>query len=388
MKHKLPGIVLVFMVLLTNCSPTSPPNPLQEDRFTFTIEFFSSFHQNSLITIRKENGKAEIMFEKIRFIPENTEIIDQENVRMVDFDSLAMGILNNSSRDEKVYLERVEQAVIPDSVFKTFVDQLDGTVDLSTQDNLLKEGLVHGGSIIYRFKSDAIDHVFVARSPSFSDTGHFQLVESVFYLMVNSFTTDLTSMYIDELGNYIGGRPVEPEDSSSVETTLDTLKPAYQPLIATIIKELAFLPSEYILKNFSRSSFDYTRLGSQLINAVEGGSMFISDLQVEEIRSRILTSFHATFKGAAPMYKSKTGATYPRAVIEEFIFGDEESAESALNVFLALKNDPRGQYVISKAPSYFVKNGNKLYFILTGGTYMVDMGLEIKEVVEHLVEGR
>lgn len=202
MKHKLPGIVLVFMVLLTNCSPTSPPNPLQEDRFTFTIEFFPSFHQNSLITIRKENGKAEIMFEKIRFIPENTEIIDQENVRMVDFDSLAMGILNNSSRDEKVYLKRVEQALIPDSVFVSFVNQLAGRVDLSSQENLLKEGMLDGIAIVYRIKSDGIDHVFGSRSPNSADTVHFQLVESVFYLMVNSFATDTTNVYLNELIEY------------------------------------------------------------------------------------------------------------------------------------------------------------------------------------------
>lgn len=382
MKHKLPGIVLVIMMLLTNCSPTSPPAPLQEDTFTFTIEFYPSFDQDCLITVRKENGKAEIMLENIWYGQDSTEITDRENVRIIEADSLAIGIINNSKYRKKTYLERVERAIIPDSVFKSFVSQLEGKVNLATQDNLLKEGMLDGIAIIYRFKSDEIDHVFGARSPSFSDTVHFQLVESVFYLVENSFTMDLTSMYIDELGNYIEGRPVEPQDSSSVETTLDTLKPAYQPPLAAIIEELAFLPSEYVLKNFSRSSFDYTRLGSQLIKAVEGGSMFISDLQIEEIRSRILTSFHATFKGAVPMYKSKTGATYPRAVIEEFIFVDEESAESALNVFLALKSDPRGQYVISKEPSYFVKNGNKLYFILTGGTYMVDMGLEIKEVVE------
>lgn len=382
MKHKLPGIVLVLIVLLTNCSLTSPPAPLQGDTFTFTIEFFPSFDQDSHITIRKENGKAEILLENIWFSQDSTEITDRENVRIVESDSLAIGIINGSKYGKKAYLERVEQAVIPDSVFESFVNQLVGRIDLSSQENLRKEGMLDGIGIVYRFESDEIDHVFGSHSPNSADTVHFQLVESVFYLMENSFTMDLTSMYIDELGNYIEGRPVESAESSSVKTTLDTLNPAYQTSLEAISKELVFLPSEYILKNFSRSSFDYTRLGSELIKAVEGGSMFISDFQVDEIRSRIHTSFHATFKGAVPMYKSKSGATYPRAVIEEFIFVDEESAESALNVFLALKSDPRGQYVISKAPSYFVRNGNKLYFILTGGTYMVDMGLEIKKVVE------
>lgn len=382
MKLKQLSIILFFVVLFTSCSLISPTNPLEEETFTFTIEFFPSFDQDSHITVRKENGKAEILLENIWFSQDSTEITDRENVRIIESDSLAIGIINGSKHGKKAYLERVEQAVIPDSVFESFVNQLVGRIDLSSQENLRKEGMLDGIGIVYRFESDEIDHVFGSRSPNSADTVHFQLVESVFYLMENSFTMDLTSMYIDELGNYIEGRPVESAESSSVETTLDTLNPAYQTSLAAISKELVFLPSEYILKNFSRSSFDYTRLGSELIKAVEGGSMFISDFQVDEIRSRIHTSFHATFKGAVPMYKSKSGATYPRAVIEEFIFVDEESAESALNVFLALKSDPRGQYVISKAPSYFVRNGNKLYFILTGGTYMVDMGLEIKEIVE------
>lgn len=202
MKHKLPGIVLVIMMLFTNCSFISPSNPLQEDRFTFTIELFPSFDQECLITIRKENGVAEIMIEKIWYRPDSPEISNQENVRIVESDSLAIGIINGSKYRKKAYLERIEQAIIPDSVFVSFVNQLAGRVDLSSQENLLKEGMLDGMTIVYRFKSDRIDHVFGSRSPNSADTVHFQLVESVFYLMENSLTTDSTSAYLSKLSEY------------------------------------------------------------------------------------------------------------------------------------------------------------------------------------------
>ncbi|MCL9806837.1 hypothetical protein NAT51_14980 [Flavobacterium amniphilum] len=74
--------------------------------------------------------------------------------------------------------------------------------------------------------------------------------------------------------------------------------------------------------------------------------------------------------------------TYGRAAIQEWTFTDTTESNYALNCIT--KNNSIVLERIHKAPWTVLQSGNKLYFILTGGTYMRD---ELKKLESELRKG-
>lgn len=145
---------------------------------------------------------------------------------------------------------------------------------------------------------------------------------------------------------------------------------------------LELLKPKYRLEKYASCSFNETNIGRHLNIAVDHESKYISGSEVDGIRNKIHSASSASLKGTVPMYKGAGGSTYARVEIDELIFIDSNAAVDAMDFFEKLKKDKRGKYDISKAPSYFVRDENKLYFILTGGNFMVGIGDEIKEEIE------
>ncbi len=98
----------------------------------------------------------------------------------------------------------------------------------------------------------------------------------------------------------------------------------------------------------------------------------------EKETHQMSTSF---LKGTKPM--PQTTNLYPRVTVEEYIFKTPESAQNALNLLGKLKKY-RGLWTyIGKAPHDLFREENRIYFMSTGGHYM--MGME-KDIISLLKE--
>ncbi|EDP96879.1 hypothetical protein KAOT1_16988 [Kordia algicida OT-1] len=94
---------------------------------------------------------------------------------------------------------------------------------------------------------------------------------------------------------------------------------------------------------------------------------------IHEIRKSFL-------KGAKPM--EVNGNTYPRVTIEEYIFKTSKNAKETYEMLLNSKGKSSAWTYISKAPHKFLLEENRLYFVGSGGFYMMGMCDEIVEKIK------
>ena len=91
----------------------------------------------------------------------------------------------------------------------------------------------------------------------------------------------------------------------------------------------------------------------------------------------IQTSFVKATKPSEP-----NGDTYPRATIEEYIFKTPEAAKKAHDMLLKSKEDGRLWMHISKSPHELFLEENRIYFMRSGGFYMLDMYKDITKKIK------
>lgn len=86
----------------------------------------------------------------------------------------------------------------------------------------------------------------------------------------------------------------------------------------------------------------------------------------------IRTSF---LKGSKPM--SPNGNTYPRVTVEEYIFKTPEAAKLTYEMLINSKGKSSVWTYVSKAPHEFFLEENRLYFVGSGGFYMMEIYKDI-----------
>jgi protein required for attachment to host cells len=178
-----------------------------------------------------------------------------------------------------------------------------------------------------------------------------------------------------------------------IQTTKDTVRnvknsnesvPKKSIDLSSKLKEkvgrLARLKHNYQLKNLdtivARKTF---LLGNvKRIQKLKDSSVKYIDTNIFE---RELHQIHKAFlKGSKPMYPNE--ATYPRVIIEEYIFTSAVAATKIATMIQHSKqHNSRIWTYVNKAPhDYFVEE-NRLYFVSSGGFYMMDI---YKDIVEEL----
>jgi hypothetical protein len=85
----------------------------------------------------------------------------------------------------------------------------------------------------------------------------------------------------------------------------------------------------------------------------------------------------AFLKGTKPMRTN--GDTYPRVLVEEYIFNTSKAANAVYDMLMKSKTGSRLWMYISKAPHEVFLEENRVYFMRSGGFYMMEIYKDIFE---------
>ncbi|WP_298417956.1 hypothetical protein [uncultured Kordia sp.] len=182
-----------------------------------------------------------------------------------------------------------------------------------------------------------------------------------------------------------------PEKEQQLEASKDTVSPKVnshesEPIkkveLTSKLKEkvtrLSQLKHQYQLKSLEIVPSEKTILlgGLKRVLKLKDTIQFIDIKSFKHGLHEIRKSF---LKGAKPMQPN--GNTYPRFTIEEYIFKTSENAQAIYEMLLNSKGKSSVWTYISKAPHEFLLEENRMYFIGSGGFYMMGM---CKGVVEKI----
>ncbi|AXG68946.1 hypothetical protein KORDIASMS9_01165 [Kordia sp. SMS9] len=177
----------------------------------------------------------------------------------------------------------------------------------------------------------------------------------------------------------------------TIETSKDTISPKVnshesEPKknsdLTSKLKEkvarLATLAHKYQLKNLEVVSPKKSMLLGSLQRVLQlKGNLKAIDIAI--FKNKLHKIHKAFLKGTKPMQTN--GNTYPRVTVEEYIFKTPESAEMTYEMLLNSKSESSVWMYVSKAPYELFVEENRLYFVSSGGFYMMDM---YKDIVEKL----
>lgn len=157
-------------------------------------------------------------------------------------------------------------------------------------------------------------------------------------------------------------------------------KENYESFLEIKVKRLSKLKYNYILKKIDTLEIHKSTLIRGLDWLCESEHLFyneIDNLNIENFKSEIYRSNSAFLKGTIAVGPVEN--TYPRVTIEEYIFKNKKSATKAFNFLNSIKKINHIWYKVSKAPNSLFLEENRLYFIISGGWYMMDIHQEIGE---------
>ncbi|MEM6718232.1 MAG: hypothetical protein AAF611_02855 [Bacteroidota bacterium] len=89
----------------------------------------------------------------------------------------------------------------------------------------------------------------------------------------------------------------------------------------------------------------------------------------------------AFLKGTKPMRPN--GNTYPRVTVEEYIFKTSETAKAIYNSVKASLSNHRLWTYVTKSPHELFLEENRMYFMRSGGFYMMEIYKDIFEKIKN-----
>ncbi|WP_025743532.1 hypothetical protein [Aquimarina pacifica] len=149
------------------------------------------------------------------------------------------------------------------------------------------------------------------------------------------------------------------------------------------VERLSKLENNYVLKEIGLIKIEKTRLIGGLERLVQ--SEFekpkeIENINVDKIKNLIYESRFSFLKATKSM--SPEGNTYPRAKVEEYIFNNIDEAVEIFEFLKKLQKNDRYWIMIAKEPHSMFLEENRLYFISSGGWYMMNMYKEIENEIK------
>lgn len=149
------------------------------------------------------------------------------------------------------------------------------------------------------------------------------------------------------------------------------------------VERLSKLEHNYIIKDFGLIKVEKTRLIrglERLIKSDFNKPVEIENINIDTIKNSIIESRFAFIK--ATKSKTPNGNTFPRATITEYIFKNQDIANSTFSSLSELREIDRIWYRISKEPNSILLEDNRLYYVSTGGWYMMDIYKEIENEIK------
>lgn len=146
------------------------------------------------------------------------------------------------------------------------------------------------------------------------------------------------------------------------------------------VARLAQLKYNYQLKKLEKVTPAKSHLFSRLIyvSIVKKNSFkTIDSTAVQNDIYEIRTSF---LKGTKPMQRN--GNTYPRVTVEEYLFKSNELATNFYKALLHYKKEDPDWNFIAKEPHALFLEKNRIYFVSSGGHYMMEIYKDIVEKIK------
>lgn len=156
-------------------------------------------------------------------------------------------------------------------------------------------------------------------------------------------------------------------------------KVALTSKLAEKVHRLAQLEYNYVLKSLDTVSTQKTMLLGYLEYISKVTDSTSKEIDFELIKDSIHEIRKAFLKGTKPMYPN--GNTYPRVTIEEYLFTTSESAKIAFETLMNSKKNSR-LWSYFKSPHDFFLEENRIYFVNSGGYYMMEIYMNIVEKIK------
>jgi hypothetical protein len=131
----------------------------------------------------------------------NSKIISKKNYIIENADSLLISKSYRKYYPDSVYIRPLEKLAISKRDIQNFTESI-SSIDLSKQNSKLKQNILDGITIGFKFSSGQIKNRFRFRCPDPSDSAEFKLIKALFNLFESSFKTELTTNYIEHLKGY------------------------------------------------------------------------------------------------------------------------------------------------------------------------------------------
>ncbi|WP_430410932.1 hypothetical protein [Kordia sp.] len=147
------------------------------------------------------------------------------------------------------------------------------------------------------------------------------------------------------------------------------------------ITRLATLEHHYQVKSIDVVLPEKTVLLWRLQHALTLKDSLATIADLTKIKSNIHEVRTSFLKGTKPMRPN--GTTYPRVTIEEYIFNTPESAKTAFNILMESKKNVGLWTYVSKSPNALFVEENRMYFIDSGGYYMMEIYSYITEKIKN-----
>jgi hypothetical protein len=193
-------ILLLFICLILQNGISQIESLQNHSDFVFISEFYPSFIQPCRVILEKKDNNFTLQIDQV-FDRKHFKILDIANFKIENTDSLLIDRRYRQFYADSVFIKHLEKVEISKSDLQKFSDSFIAQ-DLTKQKSLLKEGILDGITIYFRFKNDLNDNHFSFRCPDPSDSSEFRIIKSLFYLFENSFKNQLTTNYIEHLKGY------------------------------------------------------------------------------------------------------------------------------------------------------------------------------------------
>jgi hypothetical protein len=193
-------LLLIFICLILKNGLSQIDSLEDHSKFVFITEFYPSFILPCRITLKKEDNNYNLLIDQI-YDRKHFKLSNISNLKMQSTDSLLIDRGYRQFYPDSVFIKHLEKAEISRTDFQKFSSWLT-TQKLTNQKSLLKEGILDGITIYFRFKNDSVDNHFSFICPDPSDSAEFKIIKSLFNLFENSFKNHLSINYIEHLKGY------------------------------------------------------------------------------------------------------------------------------------------------------------------------------------------
>lgn len=196
---KVYWISLILILIFSGCKYDNKSSLSHKD-FIFTVEFYPSFMEPCRIILQKKGNIETLSIDNI-YGSKQMQSIDEKDLQIEKSENLLIDKWYHQFFGDTIFLKHIENTAVAEIDFKAFQDSIIN-LDLSKQKSLIKEGILDGITVYFRFKTDSVDNHFSFRCPHPSDKSEFQIIKAVFNIIESSFKTESANNYIEHLKGY------------------------------------------------------------------------------------------------------------------------------------------------------------------------------------------